>query len=31
MLEKNVKNEMDRIKNDGVFQRAKQESVLLKI
>jgi len=30
-LERNVKNEMNRITNDGVFQRAKQERALLKI
>jgi len=31
VLEKNVKNKMDRITNDEVFQRAKEERLLLKI
>jgi hypothetical protein len=31
VLEKNVKNKIDRITNDEVFQRAKEERLLLKI
>jgi hypothetical protein len=31
VLEKNVKNKIDRITNDEVFQRAKEETLLLKI
>jgi len=31
VLEKNVKNKMNRITNDEVFQRAKEERLLLKI
>jgi hypothetical protein len=31
VLEKNVKNKMDRITNDEVFQRTKEERLLLKI
>jgi porphobilinogen deaminase len=31
VLEKNVKNKMDTITNDKVFQRAKEERLLLKI
>jgi len=30
-LEKNVKNKMDRITKDGLFQRTKEERLLLKI
>ena len=29
MLEKNVKNKMDRVTNDEVFQRVKEERLLL--
>jgi len=31
VLEKNVKNKMDTITNDEVFQRAKEERLLLKM
>jgi len=31
VLGKNVKNKTDRIKNDEVFQRAKEERLLLRI
>jgi len=31
VLEKNVKNKMDRITNDEVFQREKEERLLLKL